>query len=288
MLKNISVKKQLTILISIAILGFISIVGFSVVQTNKIYDAANFGNVNSVPSIVLMSHIEDSVSTIRILSLNHILETDDKRMQSIEENLKKNLSNIEKEFEEYKKLLTDKTDEDMLKEDMAAFNDYNSKREKALDFSRENKNTEARDAILAISPLTERLTTALNKHMDYNIKLSDEGAKNAQEIKSTSMMIQTVISIGAILLVLVLGITIVKSILTSLSVFKEGLFSFFAYLNRESSKVELIKIDSKDEFGEMANVVNENIEKTQKGIEEDRRLIDETISVLGEFEQGDL
>ncbi|AXX90407.1 chemotaxis protein [Arcobacter suis] len=288
MLKNISVKKQLTILISIAILGFISIVGFSVVQTNKIYDAANFGNVNSVPSIVLMTHIEESVSTIRILSLNHILETDEKRMQSIEENLKKNLTDIEKEFEEYRKLLTDKTDEDMLKEDIAAFNDYNSKREKALNFSRENKNTEARDAILAISPLTERLTTALNKHMDYNIKLSDEGAKNAQEIKSTSMMIQTVISIGAILLVLVLGITIVKSILTSLSVFKEGLFSFFAYLNRESSKVELIKIDSKDEFGEMANVVNENIEKTQKGIEEDRRLIDETISVLGEFEQGDL
>ena len=76
---------------------------------------------------------------------------------------------------------------------------YNSKREKALEFSRENKNTEARDAILAIGPQTQRLTTALDKHMEYNIKLSDEGAKNAQEIKSTSMMIQTVISIGAIL-----------------------------------------------------------------------------------------
>ncbi|MDN5115312.1 methyl-accepting chemotaxis protein, partial [Aliarcobacter butzleri] len=31
-----------------------------------------------------------------------------------------------------------------------------------------------------------------------------------------------------------------------------------------------------------------NIVKTQKGIEEDRKLIDETIAVLGEFEQGDL
>ena len=103
MLKNISVKKQLTILISIAILGFISIVGFSVVQTNKIYDAANYGNVNSVPSIVLMAHIEESVSTIRILSLNHILETDEKRMQSIEENLKKNLTDIEKESYRYRK-----------------------------------------------------------------------------------------------------------------------------------------------------------------------------------------
>ena len=38
----------------------------------------------------------------------------------------------------------------------------------------------------------------------------------------------------------------------------------------------------------MAKVVNVNILKTKAGIEEDRKLIDETISVLGEFEQGDL
>ena len=38
----------------------------------------------------------------------------------------------------------------------------------------------------------------------------------------------------------------------------------------------------------MATVINENIEKIKKGVEEDRKLIDETIAVLGEFEQGDL
>ena len=38
----------------------------------------------------------------------------------------------------------------------------------------------------------------------------------------------------------------------------------------------------------MAKVVNKNIITTKKGIEEDRKLIDETIVVLGEFEQGDL
>jgi methyl-accepting chemotaxis protein len=81
---------------------------------------------------------------------------------------------------------------------------------------------------------------------------------------------------------------IVNSIISGLNRLKDGLLSFFSYLNRESAKVELISIDSKDEFGQMAVVVNENIVKTQKGIEEDRKLIDETIAVLGEFEQGDL
>ncbi|MFX4231834.1 methyl-accepting chemotaxis protein [Aliarcobacter butzleri] len=80
----------------------------------------------------------------------------------------------------------------------------------------------------------------------------------------------------------------VKILNKNLLVIRDGILSFFSYLNRESSKAELINLDSKDEFGQMAKVVNENIVKTQKGIEEDRKLIDETIAVLGEFEQGDL
>ncbi|WP_323591377.1 methyl-accepting chemotaxis protein [Aliarcobacter butzleri] len=80
----------------------------------------------------------------------------------------------------------------------------------------------------------------------------------------------------------------VKILNKNLLVIRNGILSFFSYLNRETLKAELINLDSKDEFGQMAKVVNENIVKTQKGIEEDRKLIDETIAVLGEFEQGDL
>ena len=97
-----------------------------------------------------------------------------------------------------------------------------------------------------------------------------------------------IISIISIVLFLLLSTYISKSIVSLLNIFQDGLFSFFSYLNRESSNVQLIKIDSNDEFGNMAKVVNQNIQKTQKGVEEDRRLIDETINVLSEFEQGDL
>ncbi|MEK6659542.1 MAG: methyl-accepting chemotaxis protein, partial [Campylobacterota bacterium] len=91
-----------------------------------------------------------------------------------------------------------------------------------------------------------------------------------------------------IVLLSLLFITVMNDIVHKINGFKEGLLSFFAYLSRESSHANLIKIDSRDEFGDMAKLINLNIEKTQRGVEEDRRLIDETIAVLGEFEQGDL
>ncbi|MDN5114823.1 methyl-accepting chemotaxis protein [Aliarcobacter butzleri] len=108
-----------------------------------------------------------------------------------------------------------------------------------------------------------------------------------EKISFFNKLIYVILCIFAIIMIFIIYFTS-KQINNSLMNFKEGLLKFFAYLNRESTKVELINLDSKDEFGEMAKVVNHNIERTQKGIEEDRKLIDETIAVLGEFEQGDL
>jgi len=70
--------------------------------------------------------------------------------------------------------------------------------------------------------------------------------------------------------------------------FQNGLVGFFKYINRKALDVENLEIHSSDEIGLMAKVVNENIIKAKKGIEEDRKVIDDTILVLTEFEQGDL
>ena len=94
--------------------------------------------------------------------------------------------------------------------------------------------------------------------------------------------------LAIIVLLSLLFISVMKDIIHKIGSFKEGLLTFFAYLSRESSEANLIKIESRDEFGEMAKLINQNIQKAQRGVEEDRKLIDETILVLSEFEQGDL
>ena len=95
-------------------------------------------------------------------------------------------------------------------------------------------------------------------------------------------------TIFSTILGLVIAIIITKNITSKINSFQIGLLGFFKYLNREQDDVKLLEDKTTDEIGNMAKVVNENISKTKKGIDEDRRVIDNTINVLNEFEQGDL
>ena len=114
----------------------------------------------------------------------------------------------------------------------------------------------------------------------------------AMLFKEKSLYLQDIVLIilasVSILVFSLISFLISKTIVKSLKNFKNGLISFFAYLNKETDEIELLDDKKKDEFGEMAKVVNESIINTKKGLEEDNALIDEAISVLAKFEQGDL
>ncbi len=81
---------------------------------------------------------------------------------------------------------------------------------------------------------------------------------------------------------------IVKDIVSKINLLDNGLVDFFKFLNKENNTAKLISIDSKDEIGKMAKVVNENIEKTQKLIIQDHELIDDVKRVVNEVKHGKL
>ena len=137
------------------------------------------------------------------------------------------------------------------------------------------------------SKISEMTKTGL-KLEDKIIEINKSAIVLRDEAFSLLDSTLTILAIIAIIIFILISIFISNIVVNSLNSFKDGLLTFFGYLNREIHDVSLLDDTSKDEFGEMSKVVNENISKTKKGIEEDRKLIDETISVLGEFEQGDL
>ncbi|OUR74744.1 hypothetical protein A9Q76_00310, partial [Arcobacter sp. 31_11_sub10_T18] len=123
---------------------------------------------------------------------------------------------------------------------------------------------------------------------DIESKIELMRAHSEDEINNTILQIILLAIGSAVILSFLVSFIAHKTIVKPIVSFQNGLLEFFKYLNRETSDVHMLYENSKDEIGIMSKVVNQNIQTTKKGIEEDRQLIDETITVLGEFEQGDL
>ena len=75
---------------------------------------------------------------------------------------------------------------------------------------------------------------------------------------------------------------------TNLNIMSEGLLGFFKYLNKQSTSSSKIQINTNDEFGQMAQVINENIEKTQILINQDNELLEDVKQVVQKAKEGDL
>src|SRR5574344_119555 len=132
---------------------------------------------------------------------------------------------------------------------------------------KKDESNEIKDLIAQMVKVGLVLEEKLNEINKSAVKLKVE----ANDFLDNLLVIVAIITIlGFILISLYISNIVVKS----LNNFKEGLLSFFSYLNRESNSVSVLNDTAKDEFGEMAKVVNLNIEKTKKGVEEDRKLID--------------
>jgi methyl-accepting chemotaxis protein len=110
-------------------------------------------------------------------------------------------------------------------------------------------------------------------------------------LDSTTNIIYTALIIIAIMMLIIISMSyllITKLVTKPLKVFEIDLINFFKYINREKNDVKMLDNSVDDEIGRMSKEVNKAIIQTKKSIDDDRRVIDNTITVLAEFEQGDL
>jgi methyl-accepting chemotaxis protein len=79
-----------------------------------------------------------------------------------------------------------------------------------------------------------------------------------------------------------------KIINKSLFIFQEGLGQFFAFLNNETTNINLVDDKNNDEFGNMSRIINTNIMNVQKNIRKDKALIDDATKVANDIKDGHL
>ena len=288
MIKNLKIRTKLIVLsfVSLAIALFLGITSiFNLENTNeglkRVYH-------DRVLPLVQLKNIAEAYA-VNIVDTAVKLRNDKISFEKCVSNINEAKTIIDKNWNEYLATNLDDKEKEIVKNTKTILSKANNTTDN-IQQACTNKDLEKITSIV-INDLYETIEPVSNniaQLMEHQLKVAAEINNQANE-DYDSTVIQTIITIVfAFVLLIFISFLIISDMTNKITNFKNGLLGFFAYLNRESINSELLEDKSKDEFGEMAKVVNQNILRTQKGIEEDRKLINETIAVLGEFEQGDL
>ena len=109
-------------------------------------------------------------------------------------------------------------------------------------------------------------------------------------VSSSNKSLTLIVILSLIVMAISIGFTVMTTsfVLKSLSKLQQGILGFFAFLNEESKSATLIDLKSNDEFGQIAKVINQNIEKTESSIKRDDEFINATELFIKELSSGNM
>ena len=220
---KMSVTKLMFFLVAFATIGMLGEVILGQNRLAKVYEAANYGNINSVPSIIALDEAAVSFGRLRVRGYRHALNTDPAKMAEIEQKIKEAQSEVEQALSKYdtngcdgKSCVSDDKDRQLFTEVLAAFKEYLPALQKALEFSRQNKNDEARLSLSQNAAQAERLNDALQSQMDYKKSLASQGMNDASSSMSGAKVMLNVIGGLILLLIAVIGWLITRNLMQQL------------------------------------------------------------------------
>ena len=211
-----TISKRLLVLMLTALLSLCLVSGMSLYQMNRVYDAANFGNENVVPSVLLLDDVLKQFAQVRARKYRHILSTDENAMKSIETSIDEAARGVENSLNAYEPLIINDEDRQLLAENKRTFAAYLVELKKVIDLSRQNRNEEAREQTNKTVAVARQFNDALQKHMHFNEKLGKNSSEEAVAAKNLATTLSLAISAIAILIVAGLALQIRASLVARL------------------------------------------------------------------------
>ena len=211
-----TVTKKMLFLVLSAAFGIILLAVLGLTQMNRVYNSANYGNVNVVPSILTLDHAFSPMAAMRTQLWQHIAASDEKVMVTIEERITTNRKKIDEALKTYEGLLSDDKDKSLLAADRAALNDFDQLRDKVYVLSRANRMEEARDLVMANQTLMARMWDAFEDHRQYNAELGKKASDEAAATESSARWIAITTGLATLLAVSLIGFFITRSLMKQL------------------------------------------------------------------------
>ncbi len=103
----------------------------------------------------------------------------------------------------------------------------------------------------------------------------------------------SLIAISALVALIIISIVLLfyfkTQVIGRIEALSERIFHAFKYINHEvTTPPAYVKPKNNDEIGQMTNAINENMQKVQSGLEQDKQAVKESIQTANDIEQGNL
>ncbi len=286
-MNNMTVKSKLYSSIG-AILSLFIIAGVLIVfNIKEIEHDSNNVEELIVPEMILLSSIEKEILEIQedfseaLLTKDpHKTEVAKQTLAKIDEQLKKAKDILKKEHSEDDIKQLDELEKNihhMYEEGIHLVKSHTS--DTKIDEELNNQMKKYAKTVHHTEELAEKL-------LHHQIQVADGNLTQIVKL-SEETILETIILISiALIFGITVGVILSKNITSALDKFEHGLLDFFKYLNKEQKTVKRLDDSSGDEFGIMAKVVNENIQKTQQVIEQDNALIEDVKRIVEGAKDG--
>lgn len=211
-----TVAKKMMLLVSAGLIGIIILAAAAQMQINKVFEQTNYSNEDVIPSMNLLSLIQNNIYRTRIRLNRHVLNTDTSQSKKLEESMNAAIAKVREGFKDYEKFLSDEKDRDLLKIDIEAFEKYVKHIPAIIAVSEKNQLEEARDLMELATPDAMAASAAIENHDVYKIEIANNAKNHALKTKDFAALISIVIASITLASIAIIGFFITRNLLKQL------------------------------------------------------------------------
>ncbi len=211
-----TVFRKMLILILSALLGIALLAGVAQFQMNRVFEAANFGTINTVPALKALGDLQKNLLLTRIAVNSYILTSDINKRVELDKNIQNYKTKGDISLNEYFATLANEKDTKMFEEEQKLYKEYIEKISAILEMARANKIDDALKLHETAVSIATAAETAIAEHVTYNVQMGNEGQDLAIATESSSKLLSIIIASITMLTLGVIGFLIARSLLNQL------------------------------------------------------------------------
>ena len=213
---KLTVAKKMIALAGSALLGIALLATLAQTEMNKVYDAANYGNTNTVPSLTALEQLSRNFARLRIDAYRLLMADTPTALNERATDIEHSTEVLKKDFDLYAPLTADEKDKDFLSKERDMTDRYYESLMEIVALMRGQTAGDAEKLRSASAGIAAKLNDLVDEHIDYNTQLGKRAANEALAAKDRAFSSALIIATTTLAIVGLIAFFVTRGLLRQL------------------------------------------------------------------------